>query len=585
MNLLKLSRHFSKLAGSHVTGPKHPHLLEHTIGRQLMEAAKRYSSETAVISCHQGTSLSYHELFARAKRMAANMIDLGITEDMKVGVYFANSVEWLLLQMACALSKTVLVTINPAYRHDDLRHCVNSVGLNVLVTSNTHKPARVIENVDWLIGDDVSQVKDPFSLSLKKAPTLKKVFVVDFSHEAISNPAYLDFATHLQDSHPSETAVAKVKELLHRNFANEVTNIQFTSGTTGLPKGAQLTHTNILNNGFLMGSEMGYRPREKVCVSVPLYHCFGMVMGNLAALTHGSTVVYPSFAFSASDCLDAIEETKATVVYGVPAMFLELMRHQSNKARNLSSLEKGVIAGALCPEPLLKSIQKELHVKFLAVCYGMTETSPISFMTRRTDHVSKQTGSVGRILPHLEAKIVNEEGEIVPVGKRGEFMVKGHSVMKGYIGNPEATASVLSDGWMRSGDLAVMDEEGYLNIVGRIKDIINRGGEKIAPKEVEDHILEIDNVETVQVVSVPDERLGEEILALIKLRDNKKQFDIRSVKEELKDKLAHYKVPKFVWVVESLPITATGKPQKFRMRKDWLDLVKEKGSAEEFRIR
>jgi fatty-acyl-CoA synthase len=511
------------------------------------------------------------------------MIDLGFQENQKVGVYFANSVEWYLLQMACALSKTILVTINPAYRQDDLRHCINSIELDYLVTSNSRQPARVLDNVEKLVGE--SRGQDPEFLSLEKVPTLRKVFVIDFAGEPLENPAFLDFRQSLMNKSPSEKALETIKEHLHHDFSTDVTNIQFTSGTTGRPKGAQLTHKNILNNGYILANEMGYHGHDRICVPVPLYHCFGMVMGNLAALSHGSTVVYPSFTFNSDAALDAVEEYGCNTIYGVPTMFIDYMKKQKARPRNLRTMEKGVIAGSLCPEPLLRSIHDELNIKFLAVGYGMTETSPLSFLTRKEDSITHQTSTVGRILPHTEAKLIDEEGNTLPIGKQGELVVKGYSVMKGYYNNPEANQISLVDGWMHTGDLGIMDSEGYLQIVGRSKDIINRGGEKVAPKELEDQILVMHNVENVQVVSVPDERMGEEVLALVQLKDPQMYFDISSIKKHLEDKIAYYKIPKYVWLVESLPITVTGKPQKFKMRADWLEKVKELGGPDSFMIR
>ena len=580
---MQIVRKFSKLTYSHAIGTSHPRLLQNTIGKQLLEAANKHAGQVAVISVHQNKHLTYQELFVKSKQIAANLREMGINQGQKVGVYFSNSMEWYLLQMACALSNNILVTINPAYKHEDLKHCLNSVKIDVLVTSNVTKPARMLDNVEWLFGED--QQQDKFNLKLSSVPTLKKILVVDFENKPTLNPLFFDFEETLLKNIPSEIYLTEIKKLLHENFQDEVTNIQFTSGTTGYPKGAMLTHTNILNNGFLLGHEMKYGTMDRICVPVPLYHCFGMVIGNLAAMTHGSTVIYPGFSFNANNALDSIEEYQATGLYGVPTMFLEMIKQQNLKPRNLTSLEKGVIAGSLCPEKLLLKIQNDLHVKFIGVAYGMTETSPISYLTRREDSIEKQTQTVGRILPHMEGKVVDESGETLPIGHKGEYIIKGHSVMKGYFGNPEATSQSIIEGWMYTGDLATMDEYGYLRIVGRKKDIINRGGEKIAPKEVEEYILEMDNVENVQVVSVPDENFGEEILALITIVDTKKQFDILSVKTFLKDKIAHYKIPKYVWVVNNLAITGTGKPQKFKMRKDFLAQIEELGTAESFTIR
>lgn len=576
-------KNFSKLTISHVIGATHPPILNKTIQKQLQETTHKHPEHMAVISPHQNKNLTYQKLYDQSKRIAANLLDLGVQPNQKIGLYFSNSIEWYLLQMACCMSDTILVTINPAYRHDDLKHCINSIELDVLIVSNTKSPTRVLDNVEWLIGEQPPQ--DRHNLRLKSVPSLKKIFVVDFIGESIANQNFIDFKEHLLDASPSNESQIQVKNIIHTNNSNAATNIQFTSGTTGLPKGAVLTHSNILNNGSLVSHRLGYHPNDKICVSVPLYHCFGMVMANLAAIVSGSTVIYPNYTFNADSCLDSIEKYKMTSVYGVPTMFLEMLKQQKAKPRDLRSLEHGVIAGSLCPEILLKRIHSEMDVKLVTVAYGMTETSPISFMTKKEDSMLKRTSTVGRIVANVEAKIVDEAGNTTAIGHPGELLVKGHSVMLGYYNNPEVTAKTIVDGWMYSGDLATMDEDGYLSIVGRNKDIINRGGEKIAPKEVEDHILAINNVENVQVVSVPDDKFGEEILALVKLSNPKQKFDIFCIKTELKDKLAHYKMPKYVWIVNDLPITVTGKPQKFKMRKEWEYHIKEIGTTDPYKIR
>lgn len=575
---------FSKLIKSHVIGDRKLPLIEHSISKQLEIAANRFSDQLAIISNHQSKQLTFAQLYESARRVAGNLLASGVKKGDRVGIYSSNSAEWAIIQMACALADTIFVTINPAYRVEDLKHCLNLTELNVLVASNWTSPVRMLDNVDQLLEGHASTY-DFRDLKLDNLPHLRKIFVINNQADATKTFDYPDFETNLLRADFPKIYNTEIDRTINKQNPHEGTNIQFTSGTTGLPKGALLTHHNILNNAFLIGRQMGYSPADKICLSVPLYHCFGMVMGNLAGLVHGATVIYPNATFKATAVLESVQKYHGTTVYGVPTMFIEMCKLAETGQYDLSSLSKGVIAGSLCPEILLKRVGEKMNVKYFSVAYGMTETSPITFMTRPNDTTEQQTQTVGKILPHTEAKLVDDHGHVVEIGKKGEYITRGYAVMKGYYNNPKETHRSIKDGWMHSGDIGIMDEDGFLRIVGRIKDIIIRGGENIAPKEIEEVILHMDNVENVQVIGVEDEKLGEEICALIKLKHPEIPFDIKSVAAFLKPKLAHYKVPKYVRVVDHMPITVTGKPQKFKMRQEWKHHIEEIGSAERYRIR
>jgi len=595
----------SNFIKSYVKGSNYPPLLEITISRQLQLAAQKHPDHIACISQHQGLSLTYSELYEKAKRLAANMIDNGIKRGDRVGIYAPNCIEWYLVQMACSLTDSIFVTINPAYRVEDLRFCLKNTEINALITTNSKSPSRLLDNIEKLLEHPTSHSALETDMHHKRyeLPQLKKIFVIDLEKDgSISNGnVSLDLGVKIKDHHelnelvacfattcinatPSPKSVQAVESIIKFQNQRSPINIQFTSGTTGMPKGAQLTHCNILNNGFFVGYEMGYTMEDKIVLPVPLYHCFGLVMGNLAALTSGATIIYPNLSFNASRTLQAIQDYKGTTVYGVPTMFISFLAEQEKSKYNLSSLRKGIMAGSTCPEHLLSKVQCDLNINHLAVCYGMTETSPVSFMTRRDDTPEHKTTTVGKAMKHLEAKVVDDQCRILPTETPGELLVRGYSVMAGYYGQAVAQ-SVISDGWMKTGDLAVLNKDGYLKIVGRIKDIIIRGGENIAPTEIENQLLKMHNVENVQVFGVPDEVLGEEICAFIVLKDKDREFDPKSVGIYLKKKLAHYKVPKYVCVVNSLPITVTGKPQKYKMREDFMSMAKTDEERQRFKIR
>ncbi len=596
------NQYMSNFIKSYVKSGNFPPLLDITISKQLELTAERWPDQLACISQHQGASLNYQQLYEKAKRLAANLIDLGVKRGDRVGIYAPNCIEWYLIQMACALSDSIFVTINPAYKVEDLRFCLNNIEINLLITTNSKAPSRLLDNIEKLLEHSPSEGNKESS-KRPELPHLRGIYVIDIEKDgSISNGnvnlnigkdqedhkelAQLVncFSTKCMDAEPSAVATKSVDSILKFQNPKSPINIQFTSGTTGLPKGAQLTHRNILNNGFFIAHEMGYTREDRIVLPVPLYHCFGLVMGNLAALTSGATIIYPNLSFNAEKTLQAVETYKGTTIYGVPTMFMNFLNQQEKSSYNLTSLQKGIMAGSICPEHLLSRVNKELNIAQLAVCYGMTETSPVSFMTRRNDSQDQKTTTVGKLMKHLEAKVVDEQGNILPTEVPGELLVKGYSIMAGYYNNPDSN-KVITEGWMKTGDLGTINKDGYLKIVGRIKDIIIRGGENIAPMEIENQLLKMTNVDNVQVFGVPDAVMGEEICAFIQLKDKDHSFDPKSVLSFLKNKLAHYKVPKYVCVVDQLPITVTGKPQKFKMREDWLEISQNNEEKEKFRIR
>ena len=581
---MRLRRLFSALEKSYVKGASIPPLLEISISKQLEIITNSYPDNLALISHEQDIKMSYSEMFEKAKRIAANLLEMGVQKGDRVGVYAPNNVEWYLMQMACSLADTIFVTINPAYKADELLYGLNLVELNYLITTNRTKPARLLNNIETFISD--KEIENPLNYKIEKAKNLKSIFVINEDKDKHSNSSlYNDFEEYLVSKSPSDKYKDKVETIIKTQNHYDAANIQFTSGTTGRPKGCVLTHHNILNNAYSITNEMNYNSDDVICVAVPFYHCFGMVIGNLSAITSGSTILIPSATFNAEKALEAVSKYNASTIYGVPTMFNDYLKVQEKRQFNLGRLRAGIMAGSLCPEVLNNRVINELGVTGLAVAYGMTETSPISFMVRENDPLIKKTSTVGRIFPHLECKVVNEAGETVNIGEPGELLTKGYSVMKEYYNDPINTDKSIKDGWMYTGDLVTFDKDGYACVVGRIKDLIIRGGENIAPKEVEDLLLQMPQIDSCQVIGVPDERMGEEICALIKLKENVNELKKDEILRFVKERISHFKIPKYVWIVDSFPITVTGKPQKFKMVKDWIEKVVEKGLEKEFMLK
>ena len=595
---------------SYVKGSTYPPLQQKSISEKLFETVKKYPSNPALICYKTNKILTYSEVYKESKKIASNLLDLGLKKNDKVGIYSPNNIEWYLTQLGCVLADLIMVTINPAYRFEELVYCLNSTQISTVVGDrNKFLKNDIMKNLEMLVLENKGR---NFDLEIDSLPFLRNILVIDSDGSKEELKKGLEFyKEYLQEKNPSLSSKEKVEKTLKNQNYLDPTNIQFTSGTTGKPKGVILSHYNILNNSNFLSNRIHYTEKDILCLPVPFYHCFGMVMGTLSMINCGGSILLPSPGFDAVKSMEAVEKFKATSIYGVPTMFIEYLKVLENQrnlnsvnnsddmdSRNLdnslnlknnngydiSSLDKGVMAGSLCPEILLKRVQNEMGIKNFTVAYGMTETSPISFFLKPEDSDIKKTTTVGSILEHNEARIVDEKGNILPINESGELEVKGYSVMLGYYNNKKSTDKAIVSGWMRTGDICKIDSDGYLSVTGRSKDLIIRGGENISPKEIEDCLLNIENIENAQVIGVPDERLGEEVCALLKIKDNC-SFDVKIVKTELDKHLAYYKIPKFVKIVENLPITVTGKPQKFKMRQEWNEEKMKKGNMDCYKIK
>ncbi|WP_447761506.1 AMP-binding protein [Sphingopyxis panaciterrae] len=540
---------------SHVTGANEPPLIEHSIGAALALAADRWGDRDALVSVGQGISWTFAELLERTDALAAGLLALGLNPGDRIGIWAPNCAEWALTQLAAARAGLILVTINPAYRLSEVEYTINKVGLSALVAATSFKTSNYPGMIEELAPEVAAST--PGRLRAARLPTLRSLILIGEQ----ARPGWLRFDDVAgQGSDADRQRLADIAPTLD---PNDAINIQFTSGTTGLPKGATLSHRNILNNGFFVGRTQGLGAGDRICIPVPLYHCFGMVMGNLASITHGAAMVYPSEGFDPEAVLRAVEAERCTSLYGVPTMFIAVLAHPDFDKFDVSSLRTGCMAGAICPEPLMRQVVERLNMRDVTIAYGMTETSPVSFQTAPDDPFERRVGSIGRVQPHLECKIVDTEGNIVPSGEPGELCTRGYSVMIGYWDEPQRTAdSIDADGWMHSGDLATIDPQGYGNIVGRLKDMVIRGGENIYPREVEDYFYRHPAVEDVAVVGIPDERMGEELCAWVRLKPGA-VADPDEFRLFCRGQIAHYKIPRYVRIVESFPTTVTGKVQKY----------------------
>ena len=552
-----------------VRGVTEPALLEHTIGDALLRAARTWPAQEALVSVHQGIRWTYQQFSDAVDRLAAGFLALDLQPGDRVGVWAPNCAEWTLVQFATARVGLIQVNINPAYRLSEVEYTLNKVGVKALVCAREFKTSHYVAMINELAPEIAAS--QPGHLRAKRMPALRHVIQIGGA-PAPGWRAFADIAGLATDAHVNQMGAIAPK--LDRN---EAINIQFTSGTTGLPKGATLSHRNILNNAFFVGEGMGLKPGDRLLIPVPLYHCFGMVLGNLACVVHGATMVYASEGYEPLAVLKTAEAERCTGLHGVPTMFIAELEHPDFDTFDLSSLRTGVMAGSPCPIEVMKKVIDRMNMHQVGIGYGMTETSPVSFQTAMDDPLDRRVSTVGRVQPHLEVKIVDEEGATVPRGQPGELCTRGYSVMIGYWDDPEKTAEAIDpEGWMHTGDLATIDEEGYCNIVGRIKDMVIRGGENVFPREIEEYLFRHPKIEDVQVIGVPDPKYGEEICAWIKLRAGE-----ISSREEIaafcKGQIAHYKIPRYVKFVDSFPMTVTGKIQKFEMRKA---MIAELGLAE-----
>ena len=541
---------------SYVRGASAPPLIEKCIGESLQDAAWRWPDTPALISVHQNVRMTWRELKSAVDEVALGLLALGVGPGDRVAIWAPNCAEWVLTQFATASIGVVLVNMNPAYRQSEAAFTLRKTGAKALIVASQVKSSNYVELVEGLAPELFAEP----SSATGELPDL--AFVVKIGGEPRSR--WIDFAELAERGRTVDAH--RLREIASGLSPHDPVNIQFTSGTTGTPKGATLSHHNILNNGYFVGAAIGLSPGERVCIPVPLYHCFGMVMGNLACLTHGATMVYPSATYDPLAVLSAIESERCAAIYGVPTMFIAELQHPRFAEFDLSSLRTGIMAGSPCPVEVMRQVVERMHVRDVTISYGMTETSPVSFQSAPDDPLARRVETVGRVMPHLECKIVDADGATTLLGQAGELCTRGYSVMLGYWNEPEATRAVLdADGWMRSGDLAVLDEDGYCRIVGRIKDMIIRGGENVYPREIEEFLYGHPDIEDVSVVGVPDPSMGEEVCAWIVPRAGVvlTEADVRGY---CVGRIAHYKTPRHIRFVMGFPLTATGKVRKFEIR-------------------
>jgi fatty-acyl-CoA synthase len=521
---------------SYASGTSDLPLLGETIGANLERTVARFGDRPALVDVAAGRRWTYAEFDADVNRLARGLLARGIATGDRVGIWSPNCAEWVITQYATAKIGAVLVNVNPAYRTHELKHVVSTSGMRLLISAVSFKTSDYRRMIDEIGFRDA-------------------VF--------IGEPSFTDL---FADGGPLE-----LPELAF----DDPINIQYTSGTTGFPKGATLSHHNILNNGYFVGELINYTEQDRVCLPVPLYHCFGMVMGNLAATSHGACIVLPAPGFDPAATLATVAAERITSLYGVPTMFIAELGLPDFAEYDLSSLRTGIMAGSPCPVEVMKRVVAEMNMAEVAICYGMTETSPVSTMTRPDDNLARRTETVGRVMPHLESKVIDPAtGLVVPRGEPGELCTRGYSVMLGYWEQPEATAEAIDAArWMHTGDLAVMDADGYLSVVGRIKDLVIRGGENIYPREVEEFLHGHPDIADVQVIGVPDEKYGEELMAWIVLRPGAAPLTAGDVRAFCAGRLSHYKIPRYVHLVDAFPMTVTGKVRKVEMREQAAGLL------------
>jgi fatty-acyl-CoA synthase len=541
------------MTDSYAQGAIAPALLEETIGANLERMVGRFGDREALVSCAQDLRYTYAELDEAVNELAQGLLAVGVAKGDRVGIWAPNCVEWTIVQYATAKLGAILVNINPAYQTSELEYALAQSGCRMLIAAPAFKTS------------------DYRAMVAEVGPRLESLERVVF----LDGP---DWTRLLAEG--AEVDAAQLRARMDELVPEDPINIQYTSGTTGFPKGATLTHRNILNNGYMVGEYCRYTEQDRVCIPVPFYHCFGMVMGNLGATTHGAAMVIPSPAFDPEATLRACADERCTSLYGVPTMFIAQLDHPRFAEYDLSSLRTGIMAGSPCPVEVMKRVIGLMHMGDVGIAYGMTETSPVSTQTTHDDPVEKRVGSVGRVHPHVEVKIIDPiEGTTVTRGDPGELCTRGYSVMAGYWNDPERTAEAVDrDGWMHTGDLATMDHDGYVNIVGRSKDMVIRGGENLYPREIEEFLYSHPDIADVQVIGVPDDRYGEELMAWVIPR-GQATLDAEALRAFCEGKIAHQKIPRYVKLVDAFPMTVTGKVQKFKMREQAIEELGLEASA------
>lgn len=542
---------------SYVHGPSNTPLIGASIGAHLADIAARHGEREALVVPFQDIRWTYAEFDERVSRVAANLLALGLAPGQRVGIWAPNCAEWVLVQFATARAGLVMVNINPAYRRSELAYALDKVQCSALILAPGFKTS-----------DYLAMVRDVVPALAGGATTLRDEGLPHLRHVIRlgpePTPGMLNFAMLLAP--PGAEALARLQQVADAAQFDDPVNIQFTSGTTGAPKGATLSHHNILNNGFFVGEAMRLTSADRLCIPVPLYHCFGMVLGNMACVTHGATMVFPSAGFDPEAVLDTVQAERCTGLHGVPTMFIALLEHPGFARYDLSTLRTGIMAGSPCPAEVMNRVMQTMHMAEITIAYGMTETSPVSFQSSVDDPVTLRVTTIGRVHPHIECKVVDANGAIVPRGVKGELLTRGYSVMLGYWDDEEKTrATIDAARWLHTGDLAVIDEQGFASIVGRCKDMVIRGGENIYPREIEEFLYRHPKVQDVQCIGVPDPKYGEELCACIILRPGQ-EASAEDIQAFCRGQIAHYKIPRYVRFMEAFPMTVTGKIQKFVLR-------------------
>jgi fatty-acyl-CoA synthase len=547
-------------ARSHVRGDRDAPMIELTIPALLARTCADHGAREAAVFPAQGIRWTYDELAAQTDRLAAGLRAAGVAQGERVGIWAPNRAEWLLTQLATARIGAILVCVNPAYRAHELDYALNKVGCSTLITARRFKSSDYLSILHELAPEIARGT--PGALRLARLPDLRRIVVL--GEDEAAPPGTMRFDALCAGG--EGIGADALDEITARLAPDDPINIQFTSGTTGNPKGATLTHRNVVNNAHFVTATIRLTEADRLCIPVPFYHCFGMVMGTLGCITKGACMVVPGEGFDPEDTLRAVSDERCTALYGVPTMFVAELESPGFASHDLSSLRTGIMAGALCPIEVMKAVQARMHMTDVTIAYGMTETSPVSFQSDVDDPLDKRVSSVGRVHPHVEVKIVDEEGATVPVGVQGELMTRGYSVMQGYWDDDEANARAIDpEGWMHTGDLGTLDAEGFCEITGRVKDMILRGGENVYPREVEDFLFALPGVAQAQVFGIPDDKLGEVVCAWIVPKAGA-EIDPDAIREACRGRIAHFKVPLHVRLRDDLPMTVTGKPQKFIMR-------------------